>query len=121
MRHYTTQTDAVDLLGNDLEAVDLSEKEDMEILKEILDAPSSGSDFAQEWNAMVAGNTPLSPNSASNAQTLEMFSLFSSAPSTGARVSSQYMPSSLLELGSGFCGGWLFLRVDFGVLLMTFV
>ena len=84
----------------------------MEILKEILNAPSTGSDFAQEWNAIVAGNAPLSPLSNSNTQTLEMFSLFSSAPSSSSRVSSQYMPSSLLELGSGFCGGWLLFGDD---------
>ena len=71
-----------DLLSDDLEHEDLDE--DMTLLNEILNAPSSGEDeFTREWQA-VFGTTPLS----STAQF---------TPVETDQSQSDFMPSSLLD------------------------
>lgn len=79
---------AVDLLTDDFE-VDDSEKDDLKILNEILNAPTSGGDdFSREWQA-VFGSTPLSPST--NLTPVE---------SDNARAA-EFMPSCLLDMTSG--------------------
>ena len=66
-----------------------SDKDDMTLLNEILNAPStSGDDFSREWSA-VFGDTPLNPTA--------------NYPTPAERErppheSAQFMPSSLLDL-----------------------
>lgn len=84
----TTIKGAVDLLTDDFE-VDDSEKDDLKILNEILNAPTSGGDdFSREWQA-VFGSTPLSPST--NLTPVE---------SDNARAA-EFMPSCLLDMTSG--------------------
>ncbi|ELU17970.1 hypothetical protein CAPTEDRAFT_220865 [Capitella teleta] len=84
-----------DLLNDDLLAAD-AEKDDMALLNEILNAPTTGGDdFTQEWQAVFGAGAP-SLSSASS----------SMAPG-GASVgpppndSSQFLPSNLLDINSG--------------------
>lgn len=78
----------VDLLTDDFE-VDDTEKDDLKLLNEILNAPTSGGDdFSREWQA-VFGSTPLSAST--NLTPVE---------SDNARAA-EFMPSCLLDMTSG--------------------
>ena len=82
-------TGAQDLIMGDFEPDVDSDKDDMTLLNEILNAPStSGDDFSREWSA-VFGDTPLNPTA--------------NYPTPAERErppheSAQFMPSSLLDL-----------------------
>ena len=79
-----------DLLSDELSLEqDDSEKDDMTILNEILNAPSTGeNDFSMEWQA-VFGNTPLSAGTT-----------FTPGESDKPTESSEFMPSNLLDMSS---------------------
>ena len=66
---------------------DDSDKDDMTLLNEILNAPSTSDDFSKEWSA-VFGDTPLNPTA--NYPT--------PAEREKPQQSAQFMPSSLLDL-----------------------
>lgn len=76
-----------DLLMDMLEPDD-ADKDDMTLLNEILNAPSTGEDeFTREWQA-VFGSTPLSPD--------KSYTPVESDQDNSA----EFMPSNLLELTS---------------------
>ena len=76
-----------DLLSDDIEADD-SEKDDMTILNEILNAPSTAGedDFSREWQA-VFGHTPLAAGT----------TLTPGEPDQSQNPA-EFMPSNLLEM-----------------------
>ncbi|XP_069108654.1 islet cell autoantigen 1-like isoform X3 [Argopecten irradians] len=75
-----------DLLCDDIDQ-DESEKDDMTILNEILNAPSTGGDdFTREWQA-VFGNVPLSSGTTNT------------PVESDQAESAEFMPSNLLDLG----------------------
>ncbi|XP_041374497.1 islet cell autoantigen 1-like [Gigantopelta aegis] len=77
-----------DLLTDDLEQDD-ADKDDMTLLNEILNAPSTGEDeFTQEWQAVFGLNQP--PTS----PTLLL------AETDQPKTTAEFMPSSLLDLSS---------------------
>ena len=80
-----------DLLSDDLEReADELEKDDMALLNEILNAPSTGGDdFTREWQA-VFGATPLSGTNAN----------YTPVETDKPPESNEFMPSHLLDLSS---------------------
>lgn len=77
-----------DLLSEEIE-VDDSEKDDMTILNEILNAPSATGedDFSQEWQA-VFGHTPVAAGGTS----------LTSGETDQPQKSADFMPSNLLDV-----------------------
>ncbi|XP_046581281.1 islet cell autoantigen 1-like isoform X2 [Haliotis rubra] len=83
-----TESGSQDLLTEDLEQSDV-EKDDMTLLNEILNAPSTGEDeFAQEWQA-VFGSNPLHASPA-----------MVPAEPDHSKAPAEFMPSSLLDISS---------------------
>ena len=81
-----------DLLSGDFEADD-GDKDDMTLLNEILNAPSTGEDdFTKEWQA-VFGNTPL--NVGANYTPVEP---------DQAQTPADFMPSNLLDMTGQMSG-----------------
>lgn len=83
-----------DLLSEDLNLEpDDTEKDDMTILNEILNAPSTGEDdFSKEWQA-VFGNTPLTAGTK-----------YTPVESDQSSQSAEFMPSNLLDLNREMAG-----------------
>ena len=81
-----TPLGAKDLLMDEFEPDD-GDKDDLELLNEILNAPPANDDFSKEWSA-VFGDTPLNPT-ANYTNPAER-----EKPKEGA----QFMPSNLLDL-----------------------
>ncbi|XP_067687855.1 islet cell autoantigen 1-like isoform X1 [Haliotis asinina] len=83
-----TESGSQDLLTEDLEQSDV-EKDDMTLLNEILNAPSTGEDeFAQEWQA-VFGSNPLHASPA-----------MVPAEPDPSKAPAEFMPSNLLDISS---------------------
>lgn len=80
------------MLSEDFEQSDV-EKDDMTLLNEILNAPSTGEDeFAQEWQA-VFGSNPLHASPA-----------MVPAEPDHSKTPAEFMPSSLLDISSHMSG-----------------
>ncbi|XP_046331882.1 islet cell autoantigen 1-like isoform X1 [Haliotis rufescens] len=87
-----TESGPQDLLSEDFEQSDV-EKDDMTLLNEILNAPSTGEDeFAQEWQA-VFGSNPLHASPA-----------MVPAEPDHSKTPAEFMPSSLLDISSHMSG-----------------
>lgn len=73
-----------DLLTGPLEPEDI-EKDDLSLLNEILNAPSTGEDeFTQEWQAVFGGSLNITPDTVP-------------AERDSSRQQAEFMPSSLLD------------------------
>ncbi|XP_071101080.1 islet cell autoantigen 1-like isoform X2 [Haliotis cracherodii] len=87
-----TESGPQDLLSEDFEQSDV-EKDDMTLLNEILNAPSTGEDeFAQEWQA-VFGSNPLHASPA-----------MVPAEPDHSKTPAEFMPSCLLDISSHMSG-----------------
>lgn len=83
-----------DLLSEDFEPDDTADKDDLELLNEILNTPSGGDDdFSKEWQA-VFGDSPLNP-----------VPMSTPAEPDKPGSSATYMPSNLLDLSGGQMAG----------------
>ena len=86
-RNFISFPGTMDLLSEDFD-VDETEKDDLTLLNEILNAPATGGDdFSREWHA-VFGSTPLSAST-------------NLTPVESDNTSSEFMPSCLLDMTSG--------------------